>query len=128
MKSPIEILLPDLPGFGNLPVTGKRLVIIGRGKLIAGADLKKLNAQSIFAEGDSISLILPAAEILDVIMNPSDFETFSETGEWASEAVTAVKIKARTKMIERSVQQGILIKANARNIVLLENFFTGFWF
>ena len=128
MKSPIETLLPDLSGFGNLPVTGKRLVIIGRGKLIAGVDLKKLNAQLIFAEGDSISLILPPAEILDVIMNPSDFETFSETGEWSDEAVTAVKIKARTKLIERSLQQGILIKANARSSILLENFLRGFGF
>ncbi|HRO47100.1 DUF4230 domain-containing protein [Agriterribacter sp.] len=128
MKSPIETLLPDLSGFGNLPVTGKRLVLIGKGKIIAGVDLRKLNEQSVFAEGDSVSIILPAAEILDAIMNPADFETFSETGEWSSEAVTAVKIKARTKMIERSVEQGILTRANARSIVLIENFLRGLGF
>lgn len=128
MKSPAETLLPDLSAFGNLPVTGKRIVIIGRGKLIAGVDLKKLNAQSVFVEGDSVSLLLPRAEILDAIMNPSDFETFSETGEWSSEAVTAVKVKARKKMIEKALQQGILNKADARSTALLENFLRGFGF
>jgi hypothetical protein len=128
MKSPVEALLPDLSAFGNLPVTGKRIVIIGKGKLIAGVDLKKLNEQSIFVQGDSVSLLLPRAEILDAIMNPSDFETFSETGEWSSEAVTAVKIKARKKMIEKALQQGILNKADARSTALLENFLRGFGF
>ena len=42
IKSPVETLIPDLSVFGNLPITGKRIVIIGKGKLIAGADLKKL--------------------------------------------------------------------------------------
>ena len=61
-------------------------------------------------------------------MNPSDFEVFSETGEWSSEAVTAVKVKARQKMIEKALHQGILNKANARSIALLENFLRGFGF
>ena len=81
-----------------------------------------------FFEGDSVSLLLPRAEILDAIMNPSDFETFSETGEWSSEAVTAVKVKARKKMIEKALQQGILNKADARSTALLENFLRGFGF
>ncbi|HRQ51548.1 MAG TPA: DUF4230 domain-containing protein [Agriterribacter sp.] len=128
MKSPIASLLPDLSGFGNLPVTGKRIVIIGKGKIIAGVNLSKLNEQSVFTGRDSISLMLPAAEIIDVIMNPSDFETFSETGKWSSEAVTAVKIKARRKMTERAIQQGILTRADARSIMLLENFLRGLGF
>ncbi|HRP55340.1 DUF4230 domain-containing protein [Agriterribacter sp.] len=128
VKSPAEALLPGLSAFGNLPVTGKRIVIIGKGKLIAGTDLKKLNEQSIFVQDDSVSLLLPRAEILDAIMNPSDFETFSEMGEWSSEAVTAVKIKARKKMIEKALQQGILSKADARSTALLENFLRGLGF
>lgn len=128
MKSAVEMLLPDLSGFSNLPVTGKRIVIIGKGRIVAGVDLKKLNERSISVEGDSVSLILPAAEITDVIMNPSDFEMFSETGEWSGEAVTAVKVKARNKMIERALDQGILSKANARSIALLESFLRGLGF
>ena len=82
----------------------------------------------MFVQGDSVSLLLPPAEILDAIMNPSDFETFSETGEWSSEAVTAVKVKARKKMIEKALQQGILNKSNTSSIALLENFLRGFGF
>ena len=128
MKSAVDMLLPDLSGFANLPVTGKRIVIIGKGRVVAGVDLKKLNERSISVEGDSVSLTLPAAEIADVIMNPSDFEIFSETGEWSSEAVTAVKVKARNKMMERALERGILSKANTRSIVLLENFLRGLGF
>lgn len=128
MKSAVDMLLPDLSGFANLPITGKRIVIVGKGRVIAGVDLKKLNEQSITLEGDSISLALPPAEITDVIMNPSDFEIFSETGEWSSEAVTAIKVKARDKMMERALDRGILSKANTRSIVLLENFLRGLGF
>lgn len=128
MKSAVDMLLPDLSGFANLPVTGKRIVIVGKGRVIAGVDLKKLNEQSITLEGDSISLALPPAEITDVIMNPSDFEIFSETGEWSSEAVTDVKVKARNKMIKRALDRGILSKANTRSTVLLESFLRGLGF
>jgi hypothetical protein len=128
MKSAADMLLPDLSGFANLPVTGKRIVIIGKGRVVAGVDLKKLNERSISVEGDSVSLTLPAAEITDLIMNPSDFEVFSETGEWSSEAVTAVKVNARNKMMERALERGILSKANTRSIVLLENFLRGLGF
>ncbi len=128
MKSGIETLIPDFSGFGTSPVTGKRIVIIGKGKVVAGVDLKNLNAQSVFVQGDSVALALPRAMVLDAIMNPSDFDTFIETGDWSNEAVTAVKIKARKKMIERAMQQGILEKANSRSVMLLENFLRGLGF
>lgn len=128
MKSPVDMLLPDFSGFANLPVTGKRIVIVGKGMVVAGVDLKKLNERSVVVEGDSVSLTLPAAEITDVIMNPSDFEIFSETGEWSSEAVTAVKVKARNKMIARALDRGILGQANTRSTALLENFLRGLGF
>ena len=128
MKSAIETLIPDISGFGSLPIAGKRIVIVGRGKVIAGVNLKGLDMKSVFVQGDSVALMLPRATILDVIMNPSDFDTFTETGEWSNDAVTAVKIKARKKMIERAMQQGILEKASSRSIMLLENFLSGLGF
>ncbi|MFT3751087.1 MAG: DUF4230 domain-containing protein [Agriterribacter sp.] len=124
-KSTIETFLPDLSAFGGLPITGRRIVIIARGKIIAGTDLKKLQPQSVFIQKDSVSLILPKAEILDVIMNPADIETFSEVGEWNDKEITAVKIKARNKMIDRAIKQQVLEKADERNIMLMENFLKG---
>lgn len=127
-KSPTESLLPDFSGFGNLPVTGRRVVIIAKGKIIAGTDLKKLRVQDIYMQGDSVSIVIPKAEILDAVINPSGIETFSETGQWSDAAITAVKIKARNKMISRALQQQILSKADERTVMLMENFLRGVGF
>lgn len=121
-KSTIETLLPDFSSFGNLPITGRRVVIIAKGKIIAGTDLKKLQPESISVQGDSVAVILPKAEILDAIINPSDIETFSEIGVWNDNEITAVKVKARNKMIDRALKQQILQKANDRSVMLIENF------
>ncbi|MFT3945765.1 MAG: DUF4230 domain-containing protein [Agriterribacter sp.] len=120
-----ESLLPDFSAFGNLPVTGRKIVIIAKGKIIAGTDLKKLQPGAISVLADSASIILPHAEILDAIINPSGFETFSELGEWNDTEITAVKIKARNKMIKRAMQQQVLNKADERSIMLMENFLRG---
>lgn len=121
-KSTVETLLPDLSPFGNLPITGRRVVIIAKGKIVAGTDLKKLQPEDISVHGDSVAVILPQAEILDAIINPSGIDTFSETGAWNDNEITAVKIKARNKMIDRALKQHILQKANDRSMMLMENF------
>jgi Protein of unknown function (DUF4230) len=104
-----------------LQTTGK-LVLIGRGKVMAGINLAKLTAADCFVKGDSVSMRLPAAEVLNTIMNPSDFETFAETGTWTPEDVTAVKLKAKDKMIARALQQQILSKAAAKSQQVVERF------
>jgi Protein of unknown function (DUF4230) len=101
--------------------TGK-LVLIGRGRVLAGIDFKKLLEKDCFIKGDSVSVKLPKAEILTAIMNPSDFETFSETGRWSAEDVTAVKLKAREKLISRAMQQDISGKAGAKSRQATERF------
>lgn len=121
-KTPMETLLPDFSGFQGLPVTAKRLVIIGKGTVVAGTDLKNIDAADIFTQGDSIFLRLPRSEILDAIMNPTDFEIFSEMGRWEPDAITAVKIKARDEMVRLALEQQILEKADNRSKQLLENF------
>lgn len=127
-KSLGESILPDFSGFGNLPITGRRVVIIAKGKIVAGTDLKKLQVKDMYIQDDSISLTIPKAEILDAIINPSGIETFSETGQWNDAAITAVKIKARNKMINRALQQQILNKADERTVMLMENFLKGVGF
>jgi hypothetical protein len=121
-KSAIDVLLPAIAGITATPFTSRELVIIAKGKIIAGTDFKKIQAQQVFVQKDSVSLVIPHAEILDAIINPAGMETFIETGIWTEKEITAVKIKARNKMIERALQQQILDKANARSIMLMENF------
>ncbi len=50
-----------------------RLVIIGRGKVLAGTDLKNLQEKDFAVTGDSIHVKLPTAKILQTIMNPYRF-------------------------------------------------------
>lgn len=98
------------------------LVIVARGRVIAGADLNKLATTDVFVQKDSASIILPAATILDVIINPSDFETFSEKGDWESEEVNFVKESARNIIKNRALRQGIVEKANLQAVITMRNF------
>jgi hypothetical protein len=98
------------------------LVIIARGRVTAGADLNKLAGADVFVKKDSASIILPAATVLDVIINPSDFETFSEKGDWESEEVSFVKESARNILKNRALRQGILEKANLQAVITMRNF------
>ena len=99
-----------------------RIVIVAKGKVFAGTDLMMMQESDISVVKDSVSLKLPRARILDVVINPSDFSTFSETGEWSNDAVTMVKIRARQKMEQRAVQKNILTLAENRSKLLMENF------
>ena len=98
------------------------LVLIGKGKVLAGVDLGKLQEKDIYTNDDSIAVTLPKAEILQVITNPSDFETFNEKGNWSDNEVIAVKVKLRDKMIADAIKQNILPKAAAIANVMMENF------
>lgn len=105
-----------------LPSPQKQLVLIGRGKVLAGTNLQKLNDHSIKVSNDTAWINLPEAEIVEAIINPSDFETFEERGQWSDNEVIAVKVKARNKMISRAMERGILEKANKKANAVIENF------
>jgi hypothetical protein len=105
-----------------LPSADKQLVIIGRGKILVGTDLTLLSDSSVIIKNDTVRVHLPKAQILDAILNPSDFETFVEKGEWSNDEVIRVKAKARRKMIEHALRQNILAKADAKAKLIMENF------
>jgi hypothetical protein len=115
--------IPIMPGM-SVPIHAMddHLVLIGKGRVLAGVDLSKIQDKDIYVKDDSVSIILPKAEILQVITNPSDFETFEEKGDWTDKEVTAVKIKLQRKMIAAVTQQNILPKAAATANVMMENF------
>jgi hypothetical protein len=84
------------------------LVIIAKGKVRVGFDLLKLDKQDIVIDSVSITVKLPKVKILDVITNPSDFETFEENGKWSHEEVTAYKNEARAIIETHAIENGIL--------------------
>jgi hypothetical protein len=121
---PTTLAIRTITGLSLNPFSSgyDRLVLISKGKVTAGTDLSVLEPGNIFREKDSVSLGLPAAKILDVIVNPSDVETFIETGDWSTDAFEKVKIKAREKIKQRAISVGILGKANTRSRLLMDNF------
>jgi hypothetical protein len=119
---PADMLVHALPIPGVNLLTPDRIVLVGKGRVVAGMDLKALKEEDIHVTKDSIAIRLPSASILEVVMNPSDFDTFLESGDWTPEAVTRVKVKARDQLIRRAIDQGILPKAQARGELLMGNF------
>jgi hypothetical protein len=111
--------LPSFPGLRPVP---DKIVLIGKGTVTAGVDLKKINENDIKVIKDSVSIQLPKAEIQSVIMNPSDFETFAEEGNWSAGEITEIKIRMRDKIRERALQNQILVKAGQRSIMIIDNF------
>lgn len=117
----IPSLVPVIGGSILAPALDK-LVIIGRGKVIAGTDLKKIQEQDIVQIGDSISITLPSSTILETILNPSDFETFIEKGKWKETAVVALKMKIRNELNNRALKENILHQSDDRTKLIIESF------
>lgn len=127
IRNGLPTLLPTNVGALLVPAIDK-LVIIGRGKVLAGTDLKSIHPEDIYATKDSVHLFLPKATILQTIINPSGFETFEEKGTWTEAEITGLKISIRNEINRRAIQQNILVQANERSKNILETFLrnTGF--
>lgn len=113
--------IPVIAPFGVFSVPGiNKIVLIIKGRTLAGLDLKELQPEDIQPfKKDSITIQLPRAKILEVIVNPSDVETFIEKGEWSPEAVTILKKNAQIKMVRNALEQNVLPKAEEKAITLV---------
>jgi len=111
-----------IPGNPLTLISPAQLVLIVRGKVIAGVDLQSLDKNSIQVKGDSLFVQLPGAQVLEIITNPSDVETFIEKGTWDETAATALKVKARNKMVQQAIAQGALQQADAKARQLVYGF------
>ncbi len=108
--------------FRILPSADKQIVLVARGKVLAGTDLNLLADSSMKISGDTVWLQLPRTKILDAIINPSGYEIFVENGNWSPQAVTAVKLKAREMMIDHAFEQNIIDKASMKTKAVMEDF------
>ena len=120
--------IPTILSVPNLRYSDSKLVLIGKGKVLAGIDLAKLTNKDVFIKEDSIAITLPKAQILQTIINPSDYDTFEETGSWNDEETRAVKVKLRDKLVATVLQQGILQKATVKAKLVMENFISNVGF
>ncbi|MFW6351223.1 MAG: DUF4230 domain-containing protein [Bacteroidota bacterium] len=99
-------------------------VVIARGEIMAGFDFSRIEDHHMTLENDEITFVLPPAEILEVIINPSDYEIFIEEGNWSLDEAVALKKKAAKKMTQRAIERGILEESEKKAILVLENYFS----
>lgn len=92
-------------GFGK--DVDDHLAIIAKGTVRAGIDLRKMETESVRFSGDTAILRLPSPEYLDVIVNPSDFEVFAESGRWGQGEVSRLQDKARERLISEADYVGL---------------------
>lgn len=114
--------------FGGKSISKDEIVIIAKGKVRAGFKLDKLSDDDIIANGDTLNVKLPKAEILDVLVNPSDFDIYVEDGTWDSQTVTKIKSKAADNIKNNALKSGVLEKAQESGVKKLVELFKSFGF
>ena len=105
-----------------------QLVIVANGTVRAGFRLDQLDENKITITADTLSLVLPKAEIFDVIVNPSDFDIYIEDGTWDHEKVVEVENRAIDQVKSDAIKEGILEKATETGIKRLTEIFKAFGF
>ncbi len=101
----------------------KDIVFIVRGQVFSGFDLGRLNENSIQIKDSSIRISIDEPKILDVVVNPADFEFFAQSGDWNSNEIRGVKNKAKEKIRRRAVELGIIERSRQSGIKSLESFY-----
>ena len=104
------------------------IVMIVSGVTRAGYDLGKISENDIRISRDTISVNLPAIEIFDVIVNPSDTKMFVEEGKWSHEEVSQMQVNCRNQMHQNALDRGILKKADDVGKEKVENLFKALGF
>ncbi len=105
--SPLGSIARD--GFGK--DFDDHLVIIAKGTVRAGIDLMEMTDDRLRFSGDTVFVRLPAPQYLDIIVNPSDFEVFAESGKWTHEQVTGLQDTARQRLLMGADHYGLKSKA-----------------
>lgn len=102
----------------------KKLVVVGKVTTHVGIDMKKMSNLDIGGTQDSIHIILPAAEVLDAIINPSGTYVFIEEGDWSNDAIVKLKQKIQYIAVADAQSRGLLSQSEAKAREVLTNFFT----
>lgn len=108
------------------PLMEDLLVIIASGNVRAGFDLSKIDTSDIVVKDSCLEVTLPKAEILDVVVNPSDFDIFIEDGKWNHQQVTKVEDRAISKIKKDAINDGLLEKASNLGVAKLTELFKTF--
>lgn len=106
----------------------KQIVLITRGVVRAGYDLNKIAEADLVIKKDTISVKLPAPEVFDVIINPTDNSSYHREGTWSHEEVTELQVNCKNALLENAIASGILEHADKSGKEKIENLFKTFGF
>ena len=84
-------------------------VIICKGRVRAGYDFAKMGPDDFSVSGDTLRLTLPPVEILDVVINPTDYELFA--GHRTHEETVGLVLQAKQRLRADAIRAGILDQA-----------------
>ncbi len=101
----------------------KEIVLIVKGKVRAGFDLSQLSDSAVSVRGDSLFIAIPPAKVLEVIVNPSDVETFVEKGSWSQQETNELVRIASQHIQDNAVKHKLLEKAEKVGRDKLKEFF-----
>lgn len=101
----------------------ERLVYIVNGRVYAGFDLSKIDSTSLSVQDSVIILKLKEPQIIDVVVNPSDFTIFIEEGTWSANEIKTIKIRAKEKLKQRAIKNGIIEQSKINGLKSLESFY-----
>ena len=97
-------------------------VIICKGRVRAGFDLAKMKPSDFSVSGDTLRVTLPPVEVLDVIINPTDYEHFS--GHRTHEETVGIILQAKQRLRLAAIQAGVLDQAEASGVASLQRLFS----
>lgn len=115
-NSPLGFLRHE-GGLRRIAGTGD-FVIICKGRVRAGYDLTLIKPEDISVSRDTLYVTLPPVSVLDVIINPADYEHFS--GHRTHEETVGIILQAKQRLRADAVQAGILDQAEAAGTASLE--------
>ncbi len=101
----------------------KKLVLVGKVTTHVGIDMQQLSNLDVTGTKDSIHIILPAAEVLDAIINPSGVSVFIEEGEWSNDAIVKLKQKIQYLAIADAQSRGLLSQSENKAKEIFTSFF-----
>lgn len=99
-------------------------VVIARGTVNVGFNLADLQEQDVRFSGDTLYLDLGAPEVLDVVINPSDYEIFDNVKDWNDVARLPQLLQlGKSRMASDAEAAGVFDKAALSGAATLTQFF-----
>ena len=107
----------------------KEIVVIGSGTVRAGFDLSSMTEDDFYCDGDTLYLDLPEAKILDVIVNPKDYEFFDcNSKDWSQNEINNIVSQMRKEIEHDAIKHGVLATANTEGVKKMQRLLMDFGF